>query len=103
MSAFEEFVEGIHQTDSMQELVRSLDEEPAMFLTRICSRYEETGRPVPDHYLQLTGYFGETMLRVLVQARMISRHAGGRGSIYAYEPTAEGLELHRKMHEERSR
>ena len=103
MSAFEEFVERIHQTDSMKELVRSLDEEPARLLTRICSKYEETDRPVPDHYLQLTGYFGETMLRVLVQARMIDRHAGGRGSIYAYEPTADGLELNRRMREGGSR
>ncbi len=102
MSAFEEFIERIHQTDAMRELVRSLDEEPARFLVRVCFRYEETGRPVPDHYLQLTGYFGETMLRVLVQARMLSRVAGGRGSVYAYEPTADGLELHRRMREERS-
>ena len=102
MSVLEEFVERIHQTDAMQELVRSLDEDPARFLSRLCSKYEETGRPVPDHYLQLTGYFGETMLRVLVQAHMISRHDGGRGSIYAYEPTTDGLELHRRMREERS-
>jgi hypothetical protein len=102
MSALEEFVERIHQTDAMQELVRSLDEEPARFLIRVCRRYEETGRPVPDHYLQMTGYFGETMLRVLVQARLLSRHTGGRGSIYAYEPTADGLELHRRMREEGS-
>ena len=101
MSVLDEFVDRIHQTDAMQELVRSLDEEPTALLIRVCSKYEELGRPVPDHYLQMTGYFGEIMLRVLIQARMISRQAGGRGSIYAYEPTADGLELHRRMREER--
>ena len=63
MTAYEEFVKRIHETDTMRELARSLDEEPARLLRLICSRYEETGRPVADHYLQLTGYFGETMLR----------------------------------------
>lgn len=100
MTAFDDFVSKIHSTDTMQELVRSLDHEPARLLLRICARYEETGRPVPDHYLQLTGFFGETMLRVLVRASLILRHAGGRGALHLYEPTPEGLELCRGMREE---
>jgi len=100
MSAFEDFVERIHTTDTMQELVRSLDHEPARLLLRICARYEETGRPVADHYLQLTGFFGETMLRVLVRAGLVLRHAGGRGALHLYEPTSDGLELCRRMRQE---
>ncbi len=101
MTARAEFVERIHQTDTMKELVRSLDEEPARLLDRICSRYEETGRAVADHYLQLTGYFGETMLRVLIRAGLVERVTGGRGALHAYEPTTEGLELYRRMREEK--
>ncbi len=101
MAAYAEFVNRIHQTDTMQELVRSLDEEPARLLERICSRYDETGRAIADHNLQLTGFFGETMLRVLIKAGLINRMTGGRGALHAYEPTEEGLQLYRRMREER--
>ena len=100
MTAYEEFVKRIHETDTMRELARSLDEEPARLLRLICSRYEETGRPVADHYLQLTGYFGETMLRVLVRAALIDREPGGRGALHAYVPTPGGLELYKRILEE---
>jgi len=101
MTAYDEFVARIHETDTMRELVRSLDDEPARLLRLICSRYEETGRAVADHYLQLTGYFGETMLRVLVRSGRIDREPGGRGALHAYVPTAGGLELYRRILEER--
>ncbi len=100
MAAYAEFVNRIHQTETMQELVRSLDEEPARLLERICSRYDGTGRAIADHNLQLTGFFGETMLRVLMRAGLIDRMTGGRGALYAYEPTEEGLQLYRRMREE---
>ncbi|NLE94560.1 MAG: hypothetical protein GX600_02585 [Dehalococcoidia bacterium] len=93
MTVYEQFSARIRETDTMRELIRSLDEEPARLLQRICSRYQETGRPVADHYLQLTGYFGEAMLRVLVKAHYIDRVPGGRGALNAYEPTADGLEV----------
>lgn len=102
MAAYQEFSDRIHQTDTMKELVRSLDEEPSRLLKRICARYEEIGRPVPDHFLQLTGYFGETMLRVLVRAGFIDRVSGGRGALNAYQPTSDGLQLCHRMREESS-
>jgi len=101
LTAYDEFVVRIHETDTMRELVHSLDEEPARLLRLICSRYEETGRPVADHYLQLTGYFGETMLRVLVRAALIDREPGGRGALHAYVPTPGGLALYKRILEER--
>jgi len=101
MTPFDEFATIIRETDTMKELIRSLDEEPARLLHRICSRYEETGRPVADHYLQLTGYFGETMLRVLVRSGMIDRVSGGRGALNAYQPTEQGLRFHRQLRGER--
>lgn len=100
MGAFDDFVARIHGTETMQELVRSLDHEPARLLQRICARYDETGRAVPDHYLQLTGFFGETMLRVLVRAGLVNKHPGGRGALVLYEPTADGMDLCRRMREE---
>lgn len=100
MTAHAEFVNRIHETDTMKELVRSLDEEPTKLFLRICSRYDETGRAVADHNLQLTGYFGETMLRVLIGAGLMHRVCGGRGALLAYEPTEEGMQLYRGMKEE---
>ena len=101
MSALDEFVEKIHQTDTMRELERSLNEEPTFLLHWICEMYRKTERPVPDHFLlQVTGYFGETMLNVLVRAGMIVRESGGRNSLRAYEPTAEGLALQERIRRE---
>ena len=100
MTVYDDFGARIRETDTMKELIRSLDEEPARLLQRICSRYEETGRPVADHNLQLTGYFGDTMLRVLVRACLIDRVPGGRGALNAYQPTAEGRELYHRMSKE---
>lgn len=91
MTVCDEFSARIRDSETMKELIRSLDEEPVLLLQRICSRHEETGRPVADHYLQLTGYFGETMLRVLMQADLIERVPGGRGSLNAYQPTSDGM------------
>ncbi|MCK5213147.1 MAG: hypothetical protein KAQ74_04420 [Dehalococcoidia bacterium] len=102
MSAFDEFVEKIHQTDTMQELERSLDEEPAWLLARICEKYQKTEHPVPDHYLQTTGYFGETMLNVLIRAGMIVRQSSARNSLFEYEPTAAGLELQTRIMKEKA-
>ncbi len=101
MTVNEQFSARIRETDTMRELIRSLDEEPARLLQRICSRYQETGRPVADHYLQLTGYFGEAMLRVLVKARYVDRVSGGRGALNAYQPTEDGIEVFRHMREEK--
>ncbi len=101
MTVHEEFAARIRETDTMRELIRSLDDEPARLLQRICSRFVETERPVADHYLQLTGYFGETMIRVLVRAGFIDRVSGGRGALNAYQPTADGLDFYRRMREER--
>ncbi|TFH34833.1 MAG: hypothetical protein E4G93_04685 [Dehalococcoidia bacterium] len=99
MTAHDEFADRIRRTDTMKELLRSLDEEPARLLLRICARYEQTGRPVADHNLQLTGYFGETMLRVLMIAGFIDLVAGGRGALYAYQPTSDGLQFYKRLRE----
>jgi len=100
MRATDEFRDRIHQTDTMQTLVRSLNEEPASLLDSICRRYESTGRPVADHYLQMTGFFADTMLRILSQASLVERRSGGRDSLLVYEPTTEGLELWKRMSSE---
>ena len=103
MRVIEEFRDRIRQTDTMQSLVRSMDEEPAALLDSICRRYESTGRPVPDHYLQLTGFFAETMLRVLSKAGLLECQSGGRDSLLVYEPTPDGLELWKRMQTEDDR
>ncbi len=101
MTGYEEFADKLRETDLMKELIRSLDEEPARLLHLICSRYDETGRPVADHYLQLTGFFGETMLRVLTVAGLIEHVDGGRVALNTYVPTAEGRRLDKAVSAER--
>jgi hypothetical protein len=101
MQATDEFRQRIRQTDTMQTLVRSLDEEPAALLDSICRRYEATGRPVPDHYLQLTGFFAETMLRVLSKAGLVDCKSGERDALLVYEPTAQGFDLWKRMTSEK--
>ncbi len=93
MTAYQQFAERIRQTEVMKDLIASLDSEPARLLHLIRLRYDETGRPVPDHYLQLTGYFGETMLRVLASAGLIQRVEGERFALSAYAPTPEGRRM----------
>ena len=100
MTVYDEFATRIRDTETMKELARSLDEEPARLLRRICARYEDMGRPVADHSLQLTGYFGEATLRVLVQAGFVDRLSGGREALNVYQPTSDGLEFYRRMREE---
>jgi hypothetical protein len=97
MGAFEDFLAIVKETDTMQSLLESLEEGPARLLYSICKEYEATNEAVPDHHLNLTGYFGEAMLRVLLSANMITREAGGRFSLYGFEPTETGLSYYKAM------
>lgn len=81
-------------------MLRSLENEPARLFGAICREYAETNEPVPDHHLNLTGYFGETILRALVSADMVTREAGDRYFLYSYKPTESGLRYFRAMAEE---
>lgn len=59
MSALDDFTTLIQETETIKQMIRSLKEEPAYLLGSICRQYEKTGRPVPDHQLNITGYLGE--------------------------------------------
>lgn len=100
MSAFEDFVAEVKKTETMQALLQSLEKGPAKLLGSICKEYEATNRAVPDHHLNLTGYFGEAVLRALVSANLITKERG-EFSLYAYEPTERGLELYKGMLDEK--
>jgi len=91
MSAIEEFSALIEKTDVMQQVVKSLKEEPANLLTSICQQYRDGGKPVPDHRLRLAGYMSEAALKALIAAGMVKRHPGGGLAVYTFEPTAAGL------------
>lgn len=101
MGAFEDFVDVIKQTETMQSLLQSLEEEPAKLLAAVCREYEVTNKAVPDHHLNLAGYSGEAMLRALVSANLITRERGDRFSIYGYKPTGEGLKYYKAMLKEK--
>ena len=97
MGAFEDFVDVVKQTETMQALLQNLEREPAKLLAAICREYEVTNKAVPDHHLNLAGYFGEAMLRALVSANLITREREDRFSLYGYKPTETGLKYYKAM------
>jgi hypothetical protein len=101
MGAFEDFVEVIKQTETMQSLLQSLEREPAKLLAVICREYEANNKAVPDHHLNLSGYFGEAILRALVSANLITREREDRFALYGYKPTEAGLKYYRAMLDEK--
>ena len=101
MGAFEDFVDVVKQTETMQALLQNLEREPAKLLAAICREYEATNKAVPDHHLNLAGYFGEAMLRALVSANLITREREDRFSLYGYRPTEAGLKYYKALLEEK--
>lgn len=101
MGAFEEFIDLLKQTETMQALLQSLEKEPAKLLAAICREYEATKKAVPDHHLNLAGYFGEAILRALVSANLITKEREDRFSLYGYKPTELGLKYYKAMLEEK--
>ena len=99
MAVFEDFVAEVRKTETMQSLLQSLEEEPAKLLIAICKEYEATNKAVPDHHLNLAGYFGEAMLRTLVSANLVIKEPG-EFSLYGYKPTEMGLKYYKGMLDE---
>ncbi|RLC61763.1 MAG: hypothetical protein DRI01_07990 [Chloroflexi bacterium] len=97
MGVFEDFVDLIKQTETMQALLQGLEREPAKLLSAICREYEVTGKAVPDHHLNLAGYLSEAVLRALVSANLITKEREDRFSLYVYKPTEEGLKYYKSM------
>ena len=101
MGVFEDFIDRVKQTETMQALLQGLEREPAKLLSAICREYEVTGKAVPDHHLNLAGYLSEAMLRALVSANLITKEREDRFSLYVYKPTEEGLKYYKSMLEEK--
>lgn len=97
MKAYQDFITLIKKTEPMQQMLRSLEEEPARLLGRICQEYEKTGQPVPDHHLHPSGYIGEVALRALISAGLLRSEAGGKFALYQYQPTEKGLEQYKSL------
>jgi len=97
MGVFEDFIDRVKQTETMQALIQGLEREPANLLSAICREYEATGKAVPDHHLNLAGYLSEAMLRALVSANLITKEREDRFSLYVYKPTEEGLKYYKSM------
>jgi len=102
MAAYDDFVDLIRQTETMQALLRNLESEPAKILAAVCREHEMTGKDVPDHHLNLAGYFGEAMLRALLSADLVARVPGDRCALYGYRPTKQGLKLYQAMRKEKT-
>jgi len=101
VSAFEEFIHLLKQTETMQALLDALEREPAKLLAAICREYEQTQKAVPDHHLNLAGYFGEAILRALVSANLVTKEREDRFFLYGYKPTELGLKYYKGMLEEK--
>ena len=101
MGAFEDFIDLLRQTETMQALLDALEREPAKLLAAICREYEATKKAVPDHHLNLAGYFGEAILRALVSANLITKEREDRFSLYGYKPTEAGLKYYKAMLDEK--
>jgi len=97
MGAFEDFTDAIKKTQTMQELLKSLGEEPVKLLGSICREYERTNKAVPDHHLHLSGYFSEVILRALLSANLVTKEPEDRFSLYGYKPTEVGLKYYKGM------
>lgn len=97
MGIFEDFVDAINKTQTMQELLKSLEEEPVKLLGSICREYERTNKAVPDHHLHLSGYFSEVILRALLSANLVTKEPEDRFSLYGYKPTEAGLKYYKGM------
>ena len=69
---------------------------------RLCREYEVTHKAVPDHHLNLSGYFGEAILRALVSANLITREREDRFALYGYKPTELGLKYYKAMLDEKN-
>lgn len=101
MGGFEDFIDVVKKTETMQALYQNLEREPAKLLAAICREYEVTSKAVPDHHLNLAGYFGEAMLRALVSANLVTREREDRFSLYGYKPTEMGLKYYKAMLKEK--
>ncbi|HUW44424.1 MAG TPA: hypothetical protein VMW50_01390 [Dehalococcoidia bacterium] len=101
MVGFEDFIDVVKKTETMQALYQNLEREPAKLLAAICREYEVTNKAVPDHHLNLAGYFGEAMLRALVSANLVTREREDRFSLYGYKPTEMGLKYYKAMLKEK--
>ena len=101
MGAFEDFIDLIKETETMQALLQNMEREPVKLLGTICREYEATNKAVPDHHLNLAGYFGEAMLRALVSANLITRERGDKFFLYGYNPTEAGLKYYKAMLKEK--
>lgn len=96
-SALDDLQKMLNDTEVMQQVRKSLKEEPAQLLGDICREYQKTEQPVPDHRVGFIGYMGEAAIKALLSAGLVKRQSGGRVSLYIYEPTAVGLEQYERL------
>jgi len=97
LSAIDDFNDLMAETEVIQQVFRSVREEPAYLLGKICSEYQETKKAVPDYHLRITGYISETALKALLSAGLIKRQSGGTLSVFCYEPTKKGQEQYSRL------
>jgi hypothetical protein len=91
----------LKQTDIMQQVTMSMEQEPLKLLVDICRKREQSGRPVPDHNLHMQGYIGDIALKALIESGLVRRVDGGRMALYSFEPTVSGLQYYSRLQAEK--
>ena len=97
MSAYDELLELVKETDIFKETVRSLEEEPIRVFGDICREFEKTGKPIPDHNINILGYFGDLSLRILSASGLIKALPVERLALRRYRPTEKGLDIYKRL------
>ena len=82
MSAYEDYLALLRDTEIMKGFMQSLEEEPLKLLGKICEEYRKTNESVPDHHLHFPGYIGDTAIKALESAGLIKIKPGGK--LYGY-------------------
>ncbi|HJX03684.1 MAG TPA: hypothetical protein VJ488_03900 [Dehalococcoidia bacterium] len=102
MNTADEFNSLLKQTDVMQQVTMSMEQEPLKLLVDICRKREHNGRPVPDHNLHMQGYIGDIALKALIESGLVRKLDGGRMALYSFEPTASGLQYYSRLQAEKT-
>ena len=101
MTSYKNFSSLVQQTEVVQRVVDDLVIESAKMLRDVVKKFEETGEPVGDHHLPSTGYFGEVILKALVESGQLEEVSSeGTGSLHRFKPTRKGNSAYKKLKKE---
>jgi len=101
LTSYKNFSSLVQQTEVVQRVVDDLVIESAQILRDVVKKFEETGEPIGDHHFPSSGYFGEVILKALVESGHIEEVSSeGTGSLHRFKPTRKGNASYKKLKKE---